>query len=220
MTEQGTKKTWKEGCKRMTKLPELDTKTFTHIEQAVKHTHAEKTREVLGENLYTNLVSVARSPSELSLLLRALDLCLNAQNTEQKPVFDSLGNRIEVPRISLEETVTTTKLDFLYRTIEELGNTYPFARVILEELYLVLFNEMGDGVTGFGTWIGTVKRLEQDLADADRELQNYFVMLAESGNDNLMVYNYHLSLRDKGVTIRGLVNDTWQKELESQPSQV
>ena len=218
MIEKGIKRIWKEAQIRMTKLPELDVKTYTNIEQAVKNTHAEKTREVLGESLYTHFVNIATTPSELSVLLRAVDICLNAKPVGNTPVFDSLGNRLEVPRLTLEETVTTTKLDFLYRTIEELGSEYPFARAIIEELYLVLFNEMKEGRAGFGTWINTVKRLEQDLTDADRELQNYFVMLAESGNENLLVYNYHLSLRDQGVTIKGLINETWQEELEAQTS--
>lgn len=203
----------------MNKLPVLDSKMYSQIGMTVKNTHAEKVREVLGENLYAHFVGIASTSSELSILLRAVDVCLNAKPRENGAIFDALGNRVEVPRISLEETVTTTKLDFLYRTIEELGNEYPFARAILEELYLVLFNVMEDGGEGFGAWGNTVKRLEQDLTDADRELQNYFVLLAESGNDNLMVYRYHLTLRDKGVTIKGLINDTWKEELEAQTSQ-
>ena len=201
------------------RLLELSPTMFTRIEEILSLRYADDTREFIGEELYNEVIAKAEDTESLDLILRALDLTMN-KNSDNKILFDALGNRLVRTRPYLEQTIRSTQLDFLYRTITSEGDTSPCARVIIEELYFALFERARRGESGFGSWEETVRNLEKDLTEPNKEMQNYFVMLGDSGNDNLLgVYNHHRSLRAQGVTIKGLIDDTWREELEAQSSE-
>lgn len=219
MIEKRTRKKQRERLKTLTKLPDLDPALFNRIAFFVKQTHAEDIYTFLGETLYNGVVQIAKDVEDLGYLLRVIDLSINKNNPFSVP-FDPLGYRVEEDRVMLEHVTLTTQMEFLYRTITEVGDENPCARVILEELYLETFQIAKEKERGFGKWENVVRRLETDLTLPNKNMQNYFVMLGNSGNDTLLgIYAHHLTLRDQGVTIKGLIDDTWREELESQSSE-